>query len=138
MMGTKTSNFSDQTAASEDETPSVNPVVKVPGSNDATKRSKEELTWQTLRRSTMEFIRKSSVEEGLDMRESIGNNNNNHRKSTSNNPLKSIWTSSRKTLGVTLDANQPCIVELRCAKNLPVMGNADDDGTNPFVTMKVY
>lgn len=135
MMGTKTTNFSDQVAASEDEEiiPSVNPVMKVPGSNDGKKRSKEELTWKTMRKSPVDFIRKSSIEEpDVSIRDSVSSS---LRKSTSN-PLKSIW-STRRTAATATTANQPCIVELRCAKNLPLMGTAEDDGTNPFVTMKV-
>jgi hypothetical protein len=133
MMGTKTNNFSDKAASQEDPSiHSVNPVVKVPGSNDGKKRSKEELSWQSLRKSPIDLIRKSSIEE-TDLRES----SSGLRKSVSN-PLKSIW-SNRRAAGASTEANQPCIVELRSAKNLPVMGSADDNngGTNPFVTMKV-
>lgn len=114
MMGTKTSNFSDQVASEEEE-------------HDTTRR--EESTRKTIKKTPIDFIRRSSAEGCDDLRDSTSIQKSNL------NPLKSLW-SSRKTAITTVEANQPCIVELRCAKNLPVMGS-DDDGTNPFVTMKV-
>lgn len=124
MMGTKTSNFSDEVASeTQHETQHESKTTNKEGESSA---------WQTFRKTPLDFIRKSSVEEVDDLRESSSNSANILKNTVTSNPLKTIW--SRRT--AAKDANQPCIVELRCAKNLPVMGS-DDDGTNPFVTMKV-